>query len=124
MKAVLLPGHGEVRVTDRPQPESGVGDVLVRVRASALCRSDMSLYDAVPLVGSKTPPGQVIPGHELAGDAVSLGGEATDITGGDRVAVYLAIGCGHCAACRRGYLMLCPFAMFGARRTHKVVFVP
>ena len=51
MKAVLLPGGGEVQVVDRPIPEPGPGEVLVRVRVSALCRSDMSLYDGTPIVG-------------------------------------------------------------------------
>lgn len=108
MKAVLLPGHAEVRVTERHRPEPGPGEVLVRVQASALCRSDMSLYDGVPVVGSGAPPGRIIPGHEAAGDVVSLGDGATDLAVGERVAIYLALGCGRCAACRRGYLMLCP----------------
>lgn len=108
MKAVLLPGHAEVRVTERPEPEPGPGEVLVRVQASALCRSDMSLYDGVPVVGGGAHPGRIIPGHEAAGDVVSLGSGVADVAVGDRVAIYLALGCGRCTACRRGYLMLCP----------------
>ncbi len=108
MKALLLPGNAEVHVTERPNPVPGPGEVLVRVRASALCRSDMSLYDGVPVVGGGAPPGTVIPGHEAAGDVASLGDGVTDMAVGDRVAVYLALGCGQCSACRRGYLMLCP----------------
>ena len=107
MKAVLLPGHAEVRVVDRPTPSPGPDEVLVRVQASALCRSDMSLYDGVPVVGGGAEPGTIVPGHEAAGDVVSLGSGVTSVAVGDRVAIYLAIGCGHCAACRRGYLMLC-----------------
>ncbi len=108
MKAVVLPGHAEVRVADRPTPTPGAGEVLVRVRASALCRCDMSLYDGVPVVGGGASPGRIIPGHEAAGDVVLLGSGVTHVAVGDRVAIYLALGCGRCAACRRGYLMLCP----------------
>jgi L-iditol 2-dehydrogenase len=42
MKAVLLPGDRRVEVVDRPEPTPGPGEVVVRTRASALCRSDMS----------------------------------------------------------------------------------
>ena len=108
MKAILLPGHAEVRLTERPTPAPGANEVLVRVQASALCRSDMSLYDGVPVVGAGAPPGTIIPGHEAAGDVVEIGEWVTDVTVGGRVAIYLALGCGSCAACRRGYLMLCP----------------
>ena len=108
MKAVLLPGHAEVHLADRPMPVPGPNEVLVRVQASALCRSDMSLYDGVPVVGGGAAPGTIVPGHEASGDVTLLGSGVTDLAIGDRVAIYLALGCGRCAACRRGYLMLCP----------------
>ena len=53
MKAVLLPGSRRVEVVERPDPVPAAGEVLVRVRASALCRSDMSLYDGTPVVGGE-----------------------------------------------------------------------
>lgn len=109
MKAVLLPGGRQVEVVDRPDPEPGVGEVLVRVRASALCRSDMSLYDGTPIVGGEgAGTGSVIPGHESAGEVVALGPLAGGVAVGDRVAIYLAVGEGRCEWCRRGYRMLCP----------------
>jgi propanol-preferring alcohol dehydrogenase len=108
VKAVLLPGHAEVRVTDRLTPSPAPGQVLVRIQASALCRSHMSLYDGVPVVGGGAAPGTIVPGHEAAGDVVALGDGVTGVALGDRAAIYLALGCGRCAACRRGYLMLCP----------------
>ena len=109
MKAVLLPGGRQVEVVDRPDPEPGVGEVLVRVRASALCRSDMSLYDGTPIVGGEgAGTGSVIPGHESAGEVVALGPLAGGVSVGDRVAIYLAVGEGRCEWCRRGYRMLCP----------------
>lgn len=75
MRAVILPGKKEVQVVDRPKPVPGDGQVLVRMRASAICRSDMSLYyGGKPLVGGEAAKtGTIIPGHEPAGDVVEIG---------------------------------------------------
>jgi propanol-preferring alcohol dehydrogenase len=109
MKAVILPGNKEVEVVEREQPRPRAGEVLIRTRASALCRSDMSLYYGNPIVGGEAAgTGSVIPGHEPAGDVVELGEGVTGVAVGDRVAVYLAIGCGHCRYCHAGDRMLCP----------------
>lgn len=109
MKALLLPGNREVQVVERDRPQPGPGEVLVRTRASALCRSDMSIYYGRPIVGGEVAgKGLVVPGHEPAGDVVELGPGATGISVGDRVAVYLAIGCGRCEHCLAGDRMLCP----------------
>lgn len=109
MHAVLLPGNKDAKVVERPDPTPGLGDVLVRTRASAICRSDMSLYDGNPIVGGDAArTGQVVPGHEPAGDVVAIGDGVRGVRPGDRVAIYLALGCGRCRYCRHGYLMLCP----------------
>jgi threonine dehydrogenase-like Zn-dependent dehydrogenase len=109
MKAVLFPGNKRVDVIDRPDPIPGVGEVLIKMRASALCRSDMSIYYGKPVVGGEAAKtGLIVPGHEPAGEVVKLGPGATGVQPGDRVAVYLAIGCGRCQWCHRGYRMLCP----------------
>jgi len=68
----------------------------------------MSLYDGVPVVGGGATPGTIVPGHEVAGEVVELGDGVMDVAVGDRVAIHLALGCGRCPACRRGYSMLCP----------------
>lgn len=110
MRAVLFPGNKEVQVVDRPDPSPGLGEVLIKTRASAICRSDMGLYygDHAVVGGDAAGTGQVVPGHEPAGDVVELGEGVSGIEVGDRVAVYLAIGCGHCEYCLKGYRMLCP----------------
>lgn len=109
MKAVLFPGNKQVAVVDRPDPHPGFGEVVVRMRASALCRSDMSLYYGKPVVGSAaTKTGMIIPGHEPSGEVIEVGQSAYGIKSGDRVSVYLAIGCGRCEWCHAGYRMLCP----------------
>ena len=109
MKAVLFPGDRQVAVVERPTPQPGPGQALVRVRASAICRSDMSLYYGKPIVGGEaTASGQIVPGHEPAGEVVAVGDGVTAVSPGDRVAIYLGVGCGYCEFCRGGYLFLCP----------------
>ena len=109
MKAVLFPGNKRVDVVDRPDPIPASGEVLIKMRASALCRSDMSIYYGKPVLASEAAKtGLVVPGHEPAGEIVKLGPGADGVKVGDRVAVYLAIGCGHCQWCHSGFRMLCP----------------
>jgi threonine dehydrogenase-like Zn-dependent dehydrogenase len=108
MKAVLFPGNKKVDVVDRPDPSPASGEVVVKMRASALCRSDMSIYYGKPVLASEAAKtGLIVPGHEPAGEVIEVGPDATGINVGDRVAVYLAIGCGHCRWCHSGYRMLC-----------------
>lgn len=109
MKAILFPGGGTVDVVDRPTPAPGQGEVLVRVRSSALCRSDMSLYNGTPIVGGAGAGlGTIIPGHESAGEIAAVGAGVDGLREGDRVAISLAVGCGRCRWCLRGYRFLCP----------------
>lgn len=109
MRAVLLPGNKEVQVVDRERPSPGPGEALVQTRASALCRSDMSIYYGSPIVGGALAGrGLIVPGHECAGDIVAVGEGVSAVAVGDRVAIHLAIGCGHCAYCLDGDRMLCP----------------
>lgn len=109
MRAVLLPGDRKVEVVDRPTPEPGPGQVLVRTRASAICRSDMGLYvgNSTIVGGSDAGKGLVVPGHEPTGDIAAVGAGVQSLSVGERVAGYLPIGCGYCEHCLAGYLMLC-----------------
>jgi len=69
----------------------------------------MSLYYGKPIVGGEaTASGQIVPGHEPAGEVVVVGDGVTAVSPRDRVAIYLGVGCGHCEFCRSGYLFLCP----------------
>ncbi len=109
MRSVLLPGNKEVQIVDRPDPRPGPGEVLIRTRASAICRSDMSIYNGAPILNrERSSQDLVVPGHEPAGDVVELGAGVSGLRVGDRVAIYLAIGCGRCEYCLSGDRMLCP----------------
>ena len=74
MKAVLFPGNRQVQIVDRPTPTIGYGEVLMKSRASAICRSDMGLYsgDYAVVGGDGAGKGQIIPGHESCGEIVEV----------------------------------------------------
>ncbi|EIJ78114.1 putative zinc-type alcohol dehydrogenase-like protein [Bacillus methanolicus PB1] len=106
MKAVFFPGDKKVEVRHVEVPTPGSGEVLVQMKASAICRSDMSLYYGTSVFeGTKT--GLMVPGHEPAGVITQVGEGVSKFQEGDRVAVYLALGCGECAHCKSGYKMFC-----------------
>src|SRR5271165_3360597 len=107
MKAVFLPGNKRVELRAIEVPSPGPGEVLVQVKASCICRSDLSLYYGNAVVGGEAA-GKCVTGHEPAGIIAATGAGVKQFKAGDRVAVYLAVGCGVCAACRMGNFFLCP----------------
>ena len=107
MKAVYLPGDKRVEIRAIEVPTPGPGEVLVQVKASCICRSDLSLYYGNAVVGGDAA-GACVTGHEPAGVIASTGAGVKNFKPGDRVAVYLGVGCGVCPACRMGNYFLCP----------------
>ena len=106
MKAVFLPGNKRVEIRAVEVPTPGPGEVLVAVKASCICRSDLSLYYGNAVVGGDAA-GACVTGHEPAGDVAAVGAGVNHTKVGDRVAVYLGIGCGVCEFCRQGNYFLC-----------------
>ena len=109
MKGVKIVAPRTVEVWEWPDVPLGPHDVRVRIKASALCRSDLSLYymdEMNPTVGA-LPAGSVIPGHEPAGVIEEIGSAVTNFKIGDRVAVQCFAGCGHCRYCKDGWPNLC-----------------
>lgn len=106
MKAVFLPGNKrvEIRAVEVPKPRQD--EVLVQVKASCICRSDLSLYYGNAVVGGDAA-GRCITGHEPAGIIVEVGSAVRQFKKDDRVAIHLAVGCGVCAYCRAGHFHLC-----------------
>ena len=81
-------------------------EVLIRMRACGVCHSDIHLHEGVFNLGNGKQlevghPGQVL-GHEIFGEVVALGPDATGVALGDRRVVYPWIGCGSGPSCRRG----------------------
>jgi D-arabinose 1-dehydrogenase-like Zn-dependent alcohol dehydrogenase len=106
MQAVFLPGNKQVEVRTVAVPTPGLNEVLVEIKASCICRSDLSLYYGNAVVGGEAAGGCVT-GHEPAGIVVAIGEAVTEFVIGDRVAVHLAVGCGVCRHCRTGHFYLC-----------------
>ncbi len=93
----------------RPVPVAGPGQVLLRVHACGVCRTDLHLVDG-ELPDPLLP---VVPGHEIVGTVVERGPGATRFEPGERLGVpWLGWACGDCAACARGHENLCPQARF------------
>jgi propanol-preferring alcohol dehydrogenase len=101
VRAYRLTAPGRAEVVDVPEPRPGPGDVLLRVRAAGVCRTDLALLRS----GAARLP--VTLGHEIVGDVLEAGPDADGQAVGTTVAVYELIGCGRCAACRRGEDNLC-----------------
>ena len=98
-----------LRPADVPVPEPSTGQVLLRVHACALCRTDLHVADG-ELPDPKLP---LILGHQIVGTVVSAGTEATRFKAGDRVGVpWLGWTDGECAYCRSGRENLCDHARF------------
>jgi len=104
MKAVCWWGKNEVRVENVPDPKIlNPHDAIVRVTLTAICGSDLHLYDGyVPTMMR----GDIL-GHEFMGEVVELGSEVKNLTVGDRVVVPFPIGCGRCFFCRNDPWSLC-----------------
>jgi propanol-preferring alcohol dehydrogenase len=106
-----LAAGGPVRLREVPEPEPGAGELLLRVGACAVCRTDLQLVEG-DLPARRLP---TIPGHQVAGRVESLGDGVTGWSVGERAAVgWLAATCRTCRACRDGRENLCASARFTA----------
>jgi threonine dehydrogenase-like Zn-dependent dehydrogenase len=107
MTGAYLPGDSTVVIKEAPMPEPGHGEVVLRMKASTICGSDIRCIYHEHL--GKGPEGYqgVIAGHEPAGQVVKAGPGCRRFGVGDRVIVYHISGCGVCNDCRRGYMISC-----------------
>lgn len=103
MKALLLRDYRKLEVMDAPVPEVGPDDVLVAVKAAAICGSDVHGYDGS--TGRRIPP--VIMGHEAAGVVAEVGRNVTGFRPGERITFDSTVYCGACGFCRTGHVNLC-----------------
>lgn len=107
MRGVRLPGGRQVVIDDVPRPTPGHGQVLVAMKASSICGSDIRAIYREHLGHGPEAYQNVIAGHEPCGQIVAVGPGCTRFSVGDRVILYHIAGCGLCPDCRAGYMISC-----------------
>ncbi len=106
MRAAVLPDYNKpLEIREIPIPRAAAGEVIVKVAASGVCHSDLTLsaHQAPNDLGSMP----WVLGHENAGYVHEIGEGVAGFEPGDAVAVHCGQGCGHCTSCRRGEEHLC-----------------
>lgn len=103
MKAVVLTGPGQLKMTERPIPVCGDHEVLVQVRACNLCKTDLKCLT----MGQRDLVYPRVLGHEISGVIAGVGAAVTGYQKGQRVHVHPGIACGECAYCKDGDDNLC-----------------
>ena len=125
MRAMEFRAVGEpLSSVERPLPSPGPGELLLKVSACAVCRTDLHIVDG-DLVG----PRPIVPGHEVIGRVVAIGGDVSGFAVGNRVGVpWLGATCGTCPYCTSGAENLCDAPTFtgftrdGGFATHMVAY--
>lgn len=104
MRAAVLVAPGRFELQERPVPEPGLGEALIRVGRTGICGTDLHIFHG-NYAADKLP---LIPGHEFTGHVAALGAGVTGLAEGQPVVVDMNIGCGRCYWCRRNEILNCP----------------
>jgi len=112
MRAVVFPGERKVQFLDFPDPTPGPGEVVIEIKASGMCGSDLKFYRAVggaSSLGLGKISGPIIAGHEPCGVVVAIGPGVAEKQAriGMRVMQHHYRGCGVCEHCSTGWMQLC-----------------
>lgn len=100
MRAAVYYSNSDIRIEERPLPEIGDGEILVKVESSGICGSDcMEWYRA-----GRTP---LVLGHEIAGTIAGVGKGLNRYKAGDRISASHHVPCGECRFCRSGHETVC-----------------
>lgn len=107
MKALAkLKAEEGIWMTEVPEPEVGHNDLLIKIRKTAICGTDVHIYNWDDW-SQKTVPLGLVTGHEYVGEVVGMGQEVSGFNIGDRVSGEGHITCGYCRNCRAGRRHLC-----------------
>jgi len=110
IRTAVLEAPRKFGIVDRPMPVAASGEVVVRIAATAVCHTDLSIYTGAH-PGVHYP---VVMGHESTGTIASIGPEVAGLARGQAVIINPIISCGHCDSCLRGTENLCRNAgLFG-----------
>lgn len=112
MKGVVFPGERQVQILDFPDPTPGPGEVVLEIKASGMCGSDLKFYRAKggpAALGFKMAGGPVVAGHEPCGVVVAVGPGVSEKQAwvGMRAMQHHYRGCGVCPHCSTGWMQLC-----------------
>jgi threonine 3-dehydrogenase len=111
MRALIKAKAGEgLWLEDVPEPEIGINDVLIRVRKTGICGTDLHIYDW-DAWARKTIPVPMVVGHEFVGDVVAFGSNVSDFQVGDLVSGEGHVVCGRCRNCMAGRRHLCAYSI-------------
>ena len=103
VQALVFRGPGSMPLEDRPDPEPQPGEVVVAVRASGICGSDVHGFGGA--TGRRRIG--VVMGHEAAGDVIAVGPDVTTVALGDRIVLRSILSCGRCDRCLHGQPNIC-----------------
>jgi len=106
MRGIIFLGERQLELREFPEPKPGFSEVIVEMKASGLCGSDLRGYRA-PRSERGDPSQLKAAGHEPCGQVIELGPGVRNINVGDRVMVHHYLGCGHCKWCNVGYSQMC-----------------
>ncbi len=100
MKVARYYGAGDIRIEEMPVPEAGPGEMVIRIRASGICGSDVMHW-------YRQGRGPVVLGHEIGGEVAAVGAGVTTFGVGDRVSASHHVPCNTCHYCREGHDTVC-----------------
>lgn len=100
MKCAKYYGAGDIRIEEMPVPETGPGELLVRIKASGICGSDVMHW-------YRTGRGPLVLGHEVSGEVVAAGEGVSRLKKGDRIAAAHHVPCNTCHYCLTGHDTVC-----------------
>jgi len=112
MKGVVFPGNRQLEILDFPDPVPGPGEVVLEIKASGMCGSDLKFYrpkDGAASLGLGNLSGPIIAGHEPCGVVAAIGPGVAENQAkiGMRVMVHHYRGCGVCEHCSTGWMQMC-----------------
>ena len=107
MRGVIFLGEKELEFRELPDPRPGPGEVVIEMKASGLCGSDLGAY-RMPKAQRGAPASLKVGGHEPCGVVSEIGPGVTEVAVGERVMMHHYTGCGRCKMCRIGYTQMCP----------------
>ena len=119
MRGLVFVGNSQSELRDFPVQEPGPTEVLIQIKASGLCGSDLHSYRSSDGLRGPGTGAFIVAGHEPAGVVERVGSLVTSFSAGDRVLAYHILGCGMCHNCRLGYPVSCTSpskAAYGGQR--------